>query len=647
MVGAIEMSFQGFGVGIPLGKVLHPLKLTKDDFDIVLAGLGVEYKAPPILIAGGFKHEATEAYESYLGGLLISIPPYSIEAVGAYRHTFEPDFRSVFLFGRLDGPLLTLEFIEISGVAVSFGYNYSLRTPTGDTLEDFPLLSKEGPPTTSGNPLSLMLGGANDPSSFSSWITAARDSYFFSLGVKADSFQILTIEAALIFGINSGQVKVSVVGRGTAILPPMEPGSKSPYSFVYAELGIVATLDIGGGSLIIEAQLSSNSYILNPFCHLRGGFAACYWFPPSAHAGDWVFTIGGFHPAFKPPPHWPVPPRVGISWELSNVLRVGGEAYFAITPRCIMGGGRLYATFSAGPIYADFEAWASFLVNYKPFFLVAEIGVEITVGCSIHIGIIHIDIHGDISADLHLQGPPFGGYVRVDFKIIHVTIHFGDTNHHNDPLNIDQFIDAVRKPGLTDPSISTTTGTQAVDPGAGDTNSPDMAVIALSAGAATDSVAKYAQTTGQEEWFVRAGQFRFRLESKMAISDAVIDSDILDNSRTPPVEKKDTRHDAVNAIYARVTHSLHPVASTVTVFVERPKKATKTVGEPWRLLPVYKDLPSGTWGQCKSFPSHFYPPASLSVHAPYLTHYSPLSFPVPTTPPNAANTYWYPRYLGT
>ena len=68
--------------------------------------------------------------------------------------------------------------------------------------------------------------------------------------------------------------------------------------------------------------------------------------------GDWVFTVGGYHPAYKPPSYYPIVPRVGINWNLSNVLTVRGEGFFAITPQICMGGGRLLATFSAGPIYA-------------------------------------------------------------------------------------------------------------------------------------------------------------------------------------------------------------------------------------------------------------------------------------------------------
>lgn len=104
------------------------------------------YNVSPILIASGFKHEDTDTYEGYMGGLMISIPPYSITAVGAYRHTKPPnDFKSVFLFSQLDGPLLTLEFAEISGVAVSFGYNYNICTPQSPILRTSPCSPRKAP----------------------------------------------------------------------------------------------------------------------------------------------------------------------------------------------------------------------------------------------------------------------------------------------------------------------------------------------------------------------------------------------------------------------------------------------------------------------------------------------------------------------
>jgi hypothetical protein len=147
-----------------------------------------------------------------------------------------------------------------------------------------------------------------------------------------------------------------------------------------------------------------------------------------------VFTVGGYHPAFKPPPYYPVVPRLGISWNLSDVLTVRGEFFFAICPKAAMGGGRLLATFSAGPIYASFEAWASFLINFKPFFFIADIGVSVTVGFELDLWIIHINVHAELGATQHLQGPPFGGVAHVDFYIVAFDVHFGDETGTPGPL---------------------------------------------------------------------------------------------------------------------------------------------------------------------------------------------------------------------
>ncbi|GIK07133.1 hypothetical protein Aspvir_002788 [Aspergillus viridinutans] len=88
--------------------------------------------------------------------------------------------------------------------------------------------------------------------------------------------------------------------------------------------------------------------------------------------GDFVFTLGGYHQAFVIPAGYPNPPRLGISWTLGSNISVSGQAYFAITPKVCMGGGRLHASFSAGPIEAWFDAFADFLINYKPFRFIAS-----------------------------------------------------------------------------------------------------------------------------------------------------------------------------------------------------------------------------------------------------------------------------------
>jgi hypothetical protein len=133
------------------------------------------------------------------------------------------------------------------------------------------------------------------------------------------------------------------------------------------------------GSFLVEAALAPNSYLLVPQCHLQGGFALCYWFEPNPASGDWVFTLGGYHPQFKPPAYYPNAKRIGISFKLGDNINVTGETYFAMCPKAVMGGGRQHYEVSIPLISAHLDAFADFLIMYKPFHYIADIGVDVGV----------------------------------------------------------------------------------------------------------------------------------------------------------------------------------------------------------------------------------------------------------------------------
>jgi len=60
-----------------------------------------------------------------------------------------------------------------------------------------------------------------------------------------------------------------------------------------------------------------------------------------------MLTLGGHHQAFVPPDAYPQPPRLRITWSLSDALRISGEAYLAVTARTCISGGKLNATLNA------------------------------------------------------------------------------------------------------------------------------------------------------------------------------------------------------------------------------------------------------------------------------------------------------------
>ena len=93
-----------------------------------------------------------------------------------------------------------------------------------------------------------------------------------------------------------------------------------------------------------------------------------------------------------------------------------------------MGGGRLALGYVDGSISASLEAWADFLINYKPFMFMASIGVEVDASYTFrHFGITKT-LSTSIGCSLELHGPPVAGKVKVHWSVISFTVTFGNSN---------------------------------------------------------------------------------------------------------------------------------------------------------------------------------------------------------------------------
>jgi hypothetical protein len=166
------------------------------------------------------------------------------------------------------------------------------------------------------------------------------------------------------------------------------------------------------------------------------------WFGNSRESGDFVISLGGYHPEFRRPPHYPVVPRVGISGKLSNALSVTGDAYVAITPSCLMAGAKLQAVFRSGKITATFVAYADFIVAWAPFHYDAKIGIGISVAVR-----LWRTYKVELRASLHLWGPPLAGTASVSWSIVSFTVAFGSGRGDKpSALTWDQFEKAFLPP---------------------------------------------------------------------------------------------------------------------------------------------------------------------------------------------------------
>lgn len=628
-LGPLAFSLIGFRLNIQITSLaLSGIQMLLP----TLEGLAASFEKPPLTIAGLIRHgKSKDGLDYYAGGIIVGWVPYQLQAAGFYGealpeggHKPQDIFRSVFVFARLDGPLVTLEFAEISGVTGGFGYNSEVRIPTADQVVNFPFVkstSLGGATESAVTTLERLTSPAAD-----GWFKPHGDTYWAAAGMKIDAFQMISLDAVAV--IQFGQsIKMGLFAVALADIPT----SASKVKFAHVELGLAVVVDLDYGTFRAEAQLSPNSYILDPNCHLTGGFALCYWFD-APHAdqslvGDFVFTLGGYHQAFTVPDGYPNPPRLGISWSLGGSLSLTGQAYFAITPKACMGGGRLHAAFHAGPIEAWFDAFADFLINYKPFHFLAEAGVSVGVRFNLDVWLIHIHISVEVGADLTLWGPPMAGRVHINIKVAKFDINFGSGSDEKGPADLLGFyhlvLQASSKTGAKQKSLAR--APQHAVPGFNprvvefDDNGEPLSALAAADDDDDTGPPKpneghtfLAQTglmndtdkperSQNQTWTVRGGTFSFVLGCKMAIAKAEqVDSHgnvIPDDSKSggnPVVEYND------NAIHARPMRlgQGDVLDSSVTVCItevdsDDPPRA-------WPMEKFVKAVPTGLWGVCKS-----------------------------------------------
>jgi large repetitive protein len=400
-------------IGIPYKSVVTP-----GDWTLDLKGLALGFTAPGIDIAGGLlKSTNPDGSIEYDGLLLIQITELGFIAVGAYSTPTDPTthdtFTSVFVFAGVFIVIGLPPIIDITGLGLGVGYNRELLPPTDiNGLSSFLLVEA----------LDNTAAIANDPmgalTSIRDQIPAKRGSLWFAAGLHGNSFVVVNVTAVLYVALDRG-VTIGILGIARMALPSDDT------ALVSLELGLEVTFSPTSGTLLIIAQLTDNSWLLNKDCQLTGGFGYYISFPDS----QFVITIGGYHPVFQKPPAFPDVPRLGYHWSFLGVVAIKGESYFALTNSCVMAGARMEATYGPDWIQVWFTAYTDFLLSWDPFFYNISAGVSLGATFSIQIcfiGCVDIDISVSIGATLQVQGPPLNGSVTVDLAVATVTVSFGD-----------------------------------------------------------------------------------------------------------------------------------------------------------------------------------------------------------------------------
>ena len=554
-LGPLTFSLDGLAVGSPLTEF-------KPTFD--LTGLGLAYVQPPLEIIGALlkvpgEQLAPDVAFQYDGLAVIQAEDFSAAAIGSYAQTTAGD-PSLFVFAQLSATLGGPPAFYVTGLMAGFGFNRYLAFPAQDEVLNFPLLALAQPPQPGGNvapqdPMFVLdvLEGrkpATPDSSTKAWLTPKPDQHWLAAGLQFTSFELVQSQALLVVEFGP-EFQLNLLGISRMTLP-QAADSSDPYAFVEMELD--AIFKPQDGFFGLTAILSNRSYVLTPACHLTGGFAFFLWFDSNPNAGQFVITLGGYHPAFKPPNYFPQVPRLGFDWAVSDKVSIKGDAYFALTTSCVMAGGALEALFQDGNLRAWFTAHMDVLISWHPFFFTAHLDVEIGVSYRLDFLFIHKTFSASIGATVDLWGPPTGGRVHVHLSFVTFTVEFGSDNagQKNQALQWNEFKNLL----------------PAAD---------SVCTLGISSGLykTKDS----ATSSSGKAWIVRSGNFKCYAQSAIPVNLAPV----IQGEASPGINIKPMN---LTGVTSQLSLELHPGSLS-----NKPVDWTN-----WTFSPRQQNVPDSLWG---------------------------------------------------
>ena len=344
----VDIELMGLSVGIPVSALTNFSLTNLKKLEFGMSGLGISFQKGPLSISGCFLR-TKGVRERYDGAVMIKFMEFQFVGIGSYTTT-EDGKASLFLYLMVGAPIGGVPAFFVTGLAAGFGINRGLRVPDVKQVKSFPLVSMVMEKKT------LDINQAM--TQMKSCIYESSGEYFIAAGIRFTTFELLESFALAIVTFGK-EFQVQLLGLSTISMPP-----KASTPFLYAELAIKAMIAPSKGFFSFEAALTSASYLFSKDCRLTGGFAFYLWFS-GEHRGDFVITLGGYHPKFQKPSHYPSIDRVGISWKIGNNLSLQGQGYFAVTSTAIMAGGAISFLFEMGNLKAWFSANADFLISWS------------------------------------------------------------------------------------------------------------------------------------------------------------------------------------------------------------------------------------------------------------------------------------------
>lgn len=384
-------------------------------WQVDLAGLAVGADLAGVTLAGGLRKFGSGETVEYVGMLMARFATYGLSVIGGYGTGIDngQKFAAFFAFGAINGPIGGPPAFFLTGIGGGVGINRDLIFPGElSRFGEFPFIKALDPAASvSSDPMGEML-------ILRDTFPMRRGDFWFAAGLSFTSFALVDGIAVVSVKVGDG-LEIALLGLARLALP------RPQVALVSIELGLLARMSTKEGVLWIQAELTENSWLLHESVRLTGGFAFVSWFAGPL-AGEFVLTMGGYHPSFHRD-GYPVVPRLGFSWQVSGAIVIKGENYFALTSEALMAGGQLEASARFGPAWAEVRFGANGIVYFDPFRFEVEVYARISAGITIDVWIGEITISISLGARIAVQGPKFRGKATFEVGPVKLSVAFGST----------------------------------------------------------------------------------------------------------------------------------------------------------------------------------------------------------------------------
>jgi hypothetical protein len=377
-----------------------------ENWQISVDGFAISANQTAFSLAGGLRRPPAGAGD-YLGFLTLRFGAYGLSLFGGYGRYPQnaPTFTALFVFGALKAPLGGPPPFFLTGVGAGVGINRQLRTPDIKGILDHPMVQAldRGFRADAEHPEQL--------TGLSNQFPAAHGSYWIAAGVSFTTFAFIESVAVLAVQFDPGGFEINLLGLTRFSLPAGQT------AIVNLEILLSARYSNRDNALLVQASFSPNSWLVSPDCRITGGIAIGMWF----NTGDFVVSLGGYHPDFPVPDHYPRPDRLGVRWRPAEGVAIVASGYFALTPRAVMTGASLAVTVDRDWYGLSLTAYFDALLQWDPFRYLISIGIEISGWAQL--GPVYVSI--GTGAHVTLNGPPLYVEGYVDLGLIRIPFAFG------------------------------------------------------------------------------------------------------------------------------------------------------------------------------------------------------------------------------